>query len=147
MSLLRALLGGLGFLIAAALISWLVYSNDELTTLRLVGLWNGQGLPNPLTAANEDQVQLPLGLWFFIFAMLGVFVGLFLGWFVGGQTRVRARQQGRRARLAERTLARFRKESDEAKIEADDLKIANKDLAEQVKRAEDKALPAPEGKA
>ena len=135
MTLLRTLVSGLSFLGLVASVAWLVYSNSTLTPLRLAGLWGGKGVPNPFTRSPTDPLLLPLGLWLLFFAILGLLLGLYLGWFIGGQTRVRARQQGRRARQAEQALAQSRKESDVAKLEADDLKIANKELEAQVQRA------------
>ena len=132
MSLIRTVLGGLLFLVVAALVVWLVYSNDQPGTLRLVGLWEGQGIPRPFDrAAEPTPLVLPLGLWYFAFTMLGIVIGLLLGWFIAGQTRVQARKQGRRAQEIAREAETLRQEVDAAKSEADALKIEKKQLQRQ----------------
>ena len=136
MSLIRTVLSGLIFLGIAALVVWLVYSNDQPGTLRLAGLWGGQGVPNPFDrSTNPSPWMLPLGLWYFAFTMLGVVIGLLLGWFVAGQTRVQARKQGRRAKEIAREAEVLRQEADAAKSEIDALKIEKKQIERQ--RAEE----------
>jgi len=122
---------------------WIGYSNAEMTSLRLAWVMSN-GIPNPMAGQGDNPViELPIGLWFVLFAFLGTIVGLILGWFLSGNTRVRARQQGRRARQAERDLETVKKESDTAKAEIDGLKTEKRDLETKVKASSDSALAAP----
>ena len=143
MSFIRTLFGGLTLLLSLALAFWLVYSNDARVSIELAGVWD-EGIPNPFRrAGGEATLQAPLGIWYLVFTVLGIFIGLFYGWFIGGETRVRARQQGRRARKAETDLATIKKESEAAKTEVDSLKTEKKDLEAKAKTAEAAVLAAP----
>lgn len=147
MSFIRTLLGGLMFLLALAFVFWLVFSNSQPETVRLVGMpgtQDGGALTNPFAGAGDDKVfKLPLGMWYVGFTVLGLFFGLFAGWFIGGSTRIKARQQGRRARTAEKELKTVKQEKEVAKTEVDSLKTEKKDLETKVKDAEAVALNAP----
>ena len=134
MSLIRTLLSGLSFLLMLALVFWLVYSNNTPATLKLAGLWQGNGIPNPFDKTGS-AIILPMGLWYITFTFIGIFIGLFLGWFIGGKTRTQARQGIQRAARAELTLENFRKEADQVKSEVDSLKEKNQKLETQAKRA------------
>lgn len=143
MSLIRTLLGSLLFLLSLIFVIWLVYSNSEPVTLKLVWLM-GEGVPNPFARAGQvEQIMLPLGIWFIFFTVIGIIIGLFCGWFIGGGTRVRARQQGKRARDAEKELKSAKEQNDAAKTEMDTLKTEKKDLETKVKEAETTLIAAP----
>ena len=125
MTLLRTVLGALLFLSAAALVLWLVYSNSQPLALHLVGLWGGEGVPNPFARAGQSpDLLLPFGFWLLIFTMFGVVIGLFTGWFIAGSTRIQMRQQARRARQAEAALEAAEKEAETAKQQLDEAKNA-----------------------
>ncbi len=123
---LRALFGGSFFLALMALVFWLVYSNDELVSLRLVGLWGGGGVPLPFGWSG-----LPQGLWYVLFTLLGLGSGLVLGWFFAGGTRRQAAQQTRRARQSERALASSRDQIDQAKSQIDSLQDTLKQRSQE----------------
>ena len=130
------------FFVLVTLVLWVVYSNSELVALKFIGLWQGQGIPNPFTwAGGGAYLWLPLGLWLFFFTILGLVMGLSYAWFVARPTRVRARQQERRARAAEQALLRLKKEAEITKTEIDNLKTEKKDLEIRAKTAESTALP------
>lgn len=134
MSLLRALFSGLLFIALSTLIFWVVYSNGTPVNIYLIGMWQNEGFPLPF-----GWQGLPLGLWLVLFSLLGLFAGLMLGWFFAGQTRIRARQQTRRARRSESDLDASREEAEKAKTEIDSLEEALK--RERAKAP--KALTAP----
>lgn len=143
MSFIRTLLGGFLFLLALAVVFWLVFSNQGSETVRLVGIAD-EGIPNPFHKAGGSEVfMMPLGMWYVGFTVIGMFLGLFAGWFIGGSTRIKARQQGRRARTAEKELKAVKQEKEVAKTEVDSLKTEKKDLETKVKDAETVALSAP----
>lgn len=141
MSLIRALLVSLLLLFVVAAVGLLVYSNMEPLTLKLEGVGLSAGIPNPFAQPEQTQViELPAGVWYVLFLIGGLKLGLFAGWFLAGDTRVRARQQGRRARVAERALAGAKQEREDAKSEIDTLKVEKKDLETKVQVAEAKSL-------
>ncbi len=126
MRLLRALFGGSFFLALMALVFWLVYSNDELVPLRLVGLWGEGGVPLPF-----GWPGLPQGLWYVLFTLLGIGSGLVLGWFFAGGARRQAAQQTRRARRSERALATSRDQVDLAKSQIESLEDTLKQRSQE----------------
>ena len=143
MSLIRTLFGSLLFFLSLIFVIWLVYSNSELVSLKLVWVMD-QGVPNPFARAGQSQhIMLPLGIWFIIFTVIGIIIGLFCGWFIGGGTRIHARQQGKRARAAETELKSAKEQNETAKTEMDTLKTEKKDLETKVKQAETTLISAP----
>ena len=144
MAILRTFIGGTLFLILLGLIFWVVFSNAEpRLPLKFAGL-NAvkEGVPNPFASVSGTPLMWPFSAWLMVFALIGTVFGLVIGWFLGGGTRVRARQQGRRARQAEKDLKAVKAESETAKMQADTLKGENKDLESKVKVAEALAAPS-----
>ena len=142
MTLLRTIFGAILFLIGAILVFWLVYSNDQPTAFRFVGLWGGAGVPNPFAGVDEPaDLQLPLGLWLLGFLFLGIIIGLFAGWFIAGSTRIQARQQARRARRGEAALEAAETEIQNLKSELKKIETAHEQyqrLGQQTALAKEK---------
>ena len=143
MAFIRTLIGGTLFLILLGLIFWIAFSNAApVMQLKLSGLTiTGEALPNPFSSVVGSPLELPFSAWLMIFAIIGMLLGLVVGWFMGGGTRVRARTQGRRARMAEKDLKAVKTETEAAKTEVDALKGEKKDLETKVKVAEAIAAP------
>ena len=116
MNLLRSIFGGLVFVLVMALVFWIVYSNDELVPLRLVGVRSGGGIPLPFGWSG-----LPQGLWYVLFALLGLICGLLLGWIFSGPVRRQTAQQRRRASRSEQALAASIDKIDQARDRIDSL--------------------------